>query len=287
MPLHVRENSCSGQFPHTFAQLCICWPHLRIRVSKRENALELGAVGEDAAEQHTRFNVGFDFATILSSPVPCILFDIDPGQLAELNMLIWWWRRLFHSWRVKLPFVGMSASWFLVSTFLIWLDFCPWWWSWSLLRYFQKCKASHRNEKISRLKKHNRRYILQVRCTSLESELCSCFVFLMVCHAASFPAHSLWMSLTGWERHATRQHPNHQDQVRVYRPTSILRPRKWFLILLNCAKLKFVSCTSNLWEQTYDFQSCTKFAFRSILSPQDPQQNQNPEQSQPAVFPTF
>ena len=144
-------------------------------IPARLDALELGAVGEDAAEQHTRFNVGFDFATILSSPVPCcILFDIDPGQLAELNMLILnRWRRLFHSWRVKLPFVNMSASWFLVSTFLIWspcwfcqlsyqsqlcgsgirislLDFCPWWSSWSLLRHLQKCKASHRNEKISR-----------------------------------------------------------------------------------------------------------------------------------------
>ena len=35
---------------------------------------------------------------------------------------------------------------------------------------------------------------------------------------------------------------------------SILRPRRWFRILLNCAKLKFVSYTSNLLEQMYDFQ---------------------------------
>ena len=88
----------------------------------RLDALELGAVGELAAERETRFNVGFDFATILSSPVPCcILFDISSGQLAELKVLILnRWRRLFHSSRVKLPFVSMSASWFLVSTYLIW-----------------------------------------------------------------------------------------------------------------------------------------------------------------------
>ncbi len=35
---------------------------------------------------------------------------------------------------------------------------------------------------------------------------------------------------------------------------SIQRPKRWFPILLNCVKLKFVSCTSNLLEQMYDFQ---------------------------------
>ena len=31
------------------------------------------------------------------------------------------WRRLFHSSRVKLSFVNVSACWFLVSTYLIWI----------------------------------------------------------------------------------------------------------------------------------------------------------------------
>ena len=34
------------------------------------------------------------------------------------------------------------------------------------------------------------------------------------------------------------------NQVGVFHPTSILHPKRWFLILLNCAKPKFVSCTS-------------------------------------------
>ena len=63
----------------------------------RLDALELGAAGELAAERETKFNVDFDFATILSSSCR-ILFDIASGQLAELK-------------RVKLPFVSMSASW--------------------------------------------------------------------------------------------------------------------------------------------------------------------------------
>ena len=54
-------------------------------ISGRLDAFELGAVGDLAEVCETRFNVGFDFATILSYPVPCcILFDIASGQLAEL-----------------------------------------------------------------------------------------------------------------------------------------------------------------------------------------------------------
>ena len=43
------------------------------------------------------------------------------------------------------------------------------------------------------------------------------------------------------------------NQVRGYHPTSILHPKNWFLILMNCAKLKFVSYTSNRLKQMYDF----------------------------------
>ena len=49
------------------------------------------------------------------------------------------------------------------------------------------------------------------------------------------------------------------NQARVFRSTSTLRPKKWFPILLNCAKLKFVSYTSNCLEQTYGFRKCTMF----------------------------
>ena len=40
---------------------------------------------------------------------------------------------------------------------------------------------------------------------------------------------------------------------------SIQRPKRWFQILLNCVKLKFVSYTSNWLEQMYDFQKRTMF----------------------------
>ena len=51
-----------------------------------------------------------------------VLFDISWRLLMELKWLMlnkhkWW----FHSSRVKFPFVSMSASWFLVSKYLMWI----------------------------------------------------------------------------------------------------------------------------------------------------------------------
>ena len=40
---------------------------------------------------------------------------------------------------------------------------------------------------------------------------------------------------------------------------SVQCPERWFRILLNCVKRQFVSCTSNLLEQMYDFQKCKMF----------------------------
>ena len=45
-----------------------------------------------------------------------------------------------------------------------------------------------------------------------------------------------------------------------YHPCANQQPKKELQILLNCMKLKFVSYTSNLLEQTYDFQKRTMFS---------------------------
>ena len=134
-----------------------------------------------------------------------------------------------HVW--SCPFVSMSAScffgvkifdldlWFQVNSVKYPIkcnslglgkrvslsDFCPWWSSWSQLHCLHKCRASHQIEKTSRLRKLNRRCIIEERCAELESLLGSWFVFLMVCHVAGFPAHSLWISLIGWKKNATLQ----------------------------------------------------------------------------------
>ena len=54
--------------------------------------------------------------------------------------------------------------------------------------FFKKCRASHQIEKTSRLRKHNRRCIIQDRCAELESLVGCWYVFFIMCHAASFPA---------------------------------------------------------------------------------------------------
>ena len=96
------------------------------------------AIGSFADEElaetvEDRFvTVGFDFATILSSSFcSCMMFAIVLVQLIKLEFLAQQvelkllmlnkWRRLFHSSRVKLPLVAMSASWCLVSMYLIWI----------------------------------------------------------------------------------------------------------------------------------------------------------------------
>ena len=87
---------------------------------------------EELVETETaRFiDVGLDFATILlSSFCSCILFATVSVQLVKLKFLaqqreLKWLmlnkrRRLFHSSRVKFPYVNISAIWCLVSMYLI------------------------------------------------------------------------------------------------------------------------------------------------------------------------
>ena len=63
------------------------------------------------------------FVVVLSSLASsCVLFDIDLHLLMELQwLMLSKHKRLFHSSRVKFPFVSVSASWFLVSMHLIWI----------------------------------------------------------------------------------------------------------------------------------------------------------------------
>ena len=90
------------------------------------DAIGLDAVEELVARNEDRFvAVGRDLDTTLSSTFwSCILFAIVE-QLVKLKFLVhqvelnWlildYWRRLFHSSRVKFPSVNMSASWCVES----------------------------------------------------------------------------------------------------------------------------------------------------------------------------
>ena len=56
-------------------------------------------------------------------------------------------------------------------------------------------------------------------------------------------------------------------------PSAIRHPMKLFPILWNYEIPMFASCTSNWWEQMYDFQICTKLPPMLISSPQGLQKN--------------
>ena len=189
------------------------------------DALELCAVEELATVfESNRFNVGLDFSiffVLLFLPVSFSTFWV---QLAELKMLILnKRRRWFHSSRVKLPSVSMSASWFLVSTYLIWIfgsklilsnsqssvtlwvDFCLWWSSWSPLHYLQKCNAGRQKQKISRLRRHNRHWITQDHCVEFDFWFGCWCVYSMMCYATGLSVLALWVPLLNWRKNAKLQ----------------------------------------------------------------------------------
>ena len=195
------------------------------------DAVEASTLGFLTLHRETKFIIGFDFAVTFSSPASsCILFDITSRQLVEPKWLtLIEHKRWFHSSRVKFHLVTMSASWFLVSMYLIWI------FGSNLIRSNNQSRAT-----------------LWVLETGL--------IFLEIAGLARDSYH-------GKQRVSPFYHgsdscfqelrrPDPINQVREYRLISILHP-KWFLILLNCAKLKFVSYTSNWLEQMYDFQKRT------------------------------
>ena len=75
-----------------------------------------------------KFIIGFDFPLTLSSPASsCVLFDTTSRQLVELKWLMLnKHKRWFHSSCMNFHFVNMSASWFLVSVYLIWILVSQW-----------------------------------------------------------------------------------------------------------------------------------------------------------------
>ena len=70
-----------------------------------------------------KLTIGHHFDVTLSSPnSSCVLFVIASRQLVELKCLMLnKYKKRFHSSRVKFPLVSMSASWFLVSIYFIWI----------------------------------------------------------------------------------------------------------------------------------------------------------------------
>ena len=151
----------------------------------------------------------------------------------------------------------LCGSWKRVS---LW-DFFLFWSSWSLLRCLQTHTTKLPDGKIWRLREHNQHYPSHWSLYEIATPVIRVSPFY---HGSELCFQELKQS-------------DPIDQEREYHLTSILHPKKWFLILLNCAKLKFVSCTSNLLEQMYDFQKHIMSLHKWIWSPQDLLQNRSLE----------
>ena len=181
---------------HTFLTKCSEYP-------RTVDALGLNTIEELASIFETKFNVGFDFATIISSLVPsCFLFAICLG-----NWLIFWelqpelqwlmlhkWTRSFHSPRVKLPFVTMSANWCLVSCQITnQMQLCGFWIHVSLLDFCLQWSIQERRAELD----------------SWFGCWCAC---LMMCHATSLPILSLCILSIVWKKNGTLQKPDPKDR---------------------------------------------------------------------------
>ena len=256
--------------------------------------------------RETKFIIGFDFALTLSSPAPsCVLFDIASRLLMELKWLMLnKHKRWFLSSRVKFPLVSMSASWFFgVNEFDLdlvcpnWFypttnqeqlcgfwkhvslsGFFPLWSSWSLLRCLQSCTTKLLMRRIhiwgnkiniTQIIYHSLRLLAFLDCVRWWTN----FTFVLW-QVALFCTVLIRVSKNCEIR-------SHKSSAGTIQPQS---QRNDFLILFNCVKLKFVSCTSNLLEQMYDFQKRTMFLEKWILSPQDSCKVGILKQSQSALF---
>ena len=258
--LTVLASNISSDF-HSWEELRSSW--LSCLVSHAVEAITLGFL---TLHRQTKFIIGFDFAVTLSSPQSFrVLFDT-----LTLNKH----KRWFHSSRVKFPLVSMSASWFVVSMYLIrilgsklilsnnqsratlWvLETCPIVGLLPLMIILITASLSSNiynrllDAKIGRLREHGQHY--SKRWTFLEIA----GLARDLCHGRQRVSPFYHGSESCFQGLIKPSDPRNQE--RVFRPTSILRPEKWFLILLNCAKMKFVSYTSNWMEQMYDFPKRT------------------------------
>ena len=185
----------------------------------------------------------------------------------------------FHSSRVKISFVNMSASWFWVSMYLIWI---------------LGSRLTRSNNQSSAT--------LKVRETCLIVGLLP-FIIILITASLSSNTYNKASRLADWTFEGTesmswitsifyeicfyhsqvapfdlKYEKYFQEQTQLdpivpeqaTHPISVQCPERWFQNLLNCEKQQFVSCTSNLLEQMYDFQKCSvppEVDFESSRSP--------------------
>ena len=263
----------------------------------------LDAIGLFADDEHLGtcedkfIAVDYDFATILSfSFCSCILFAIVLAQLINLDFLaqqmeLTWllvnkWRRLFHSSRVKLPLVKMSANWCLVSMYRIWitesrlilsnnhskatlwvLDTC-------LIVGFRPFIISI----TASLSSKANNIALQPECVLFDG------TWSILCRSRLVCAVGICFRMFGGVFADSQR-------SRVWIPSCVnLHRKRWLQLLLNCVRLRPVSCTSNLLAQLFGFRKMHRIPpdidLESSKSPAKSESWNDPILHCCAVFPT-
>ena len=87
----------------------------------------------------------------------------------------------------------------------------------------------------------------------------------------------LWFCWFSLMKNEILQSLNPKDRERESHPCVNLHREKLLQLPLNCVKLRFFSCTSDLLARTYDFRICTTVHRMLILSRLNLGQNQNLE----------
>ena len=187
-----------------------------------------------------------------------------------------------HSLRVKFPFHIMSAIWFLVSVYLTWNLASKWTLSnnqsratlWvletclnvGLLPFMVILITASMSSNTYNKASWWEDWTFEGRKSTLSKSLIThghCFrlwivwggeqTFTFIYHGSPRSIMVLSPVSKNWKQ---------LDQIipeQANHPISVPCPKRHFQILLNCAKQQFVSCTSNLLKQMYDFQKRTMF----------------------------
>ena len=221
-----------------------------------------------------KFIKGLDFAVTRSSPDSFwTSFDIAAKQIVELKWLILnKLNKWVHSSRVKFTLVKMSASWFLISMYLIWI---------LESRFIRSNNQSRATLWVLET-------CLVVGTPSFNDHLDHCFIVLkhiqysfltrglviwvnrinafhhidFLLRLMTFVNIIIRLSRSIWNTRNISKKQKQLDPIIPEQATHLISvqcPKRWFQILLNCEKQQFVSYTSNLFEQMYDFRICTMF----------------------------
>ena len=247
------------------------------------DAEEGSTTGVLSLHRETKFIIGFDFAVTLSPPdCSCVFFWHHFRTLFWTGMAnVFEHKRWFHSSRVQIPLASMSASWFLVSMNLIWILESK------LIRTNNESRATLWVLQTCLIVGLLPFMIILIT-ASLSSNTYNKaswwedWTFEGTKSTLSKSLITLWDCLRRWivwgGEQASRLFTTglpvlswfwvvfpRIETIRSHRSRagipSNLNPASKEMISdsVNCAKLKFVSYTSNLLEQMYDFRKRTMF----------------------------